>query len=84
MNVGVEVEVFAKGVEGEEEGGSALGETQGRAEDGGDGLLGDGAEALEETAVTIEEGPQELREGQDEMPVGNGEEDVIDKMGGRA
>jgi hypothetical protein len=79
----VEVEIFAKGVEREEEGRSAFGEAQGRAEDGGDGLLGDGAEALEETAMAMEEGPQELRQGQDEMPVGDRQEDVIDEMGGR-
>lgn len=53
MNVGVEVEVFAKGGEGEGKGRSACGEAQGRAEDGGDDLLGDDAEAPEETAMAM-------------------------------
>jgi hypothetical protein len=69
-------------VEGEEVGGATLGKLECGAQQLGDGLLGDGAEAFEETAMAVEDGAQEFRQGQDDMTVGNRQEDVIDQMGG--
>ena len=71
-----------EGVEGKEEGGAALGQLECGAQQLGDGLLGNGAEAFEETAMAVEDRAQEFRQSQDDMTVGNRKEDVIDPMGG--
>ena len=46
VNMRVEVEVLAEAVEGEEEGGATFGKLECGAQQLGDGLLGDGAEAF--------------------------------------
>ena len=80
VNVRVKIQVFAKGVQGEEEGGDALGEVEGGAEEFGDGLLGEGAQPLQEAAMALEVRSEKFGQGQDDMAVGNGKQDVIDKV----
>ena len=50
----MEVEVFAEGVEGEDESGMGGGEIEGGAEVFGETLVGQGAEGFEEGAVALE------------------------------
>lgn len=78
VDVRVEVEVFAKGVEGQEEGGAALGEIEGGTEGGGDGLLGDGAQAFEETAIAVESVSEEFGQGENVVTVVDGKQSMID------
>ncbi|MEN9675473.1 MAG: hypothetical protein RIS76_1369 [Verrucomicrobiota bacterium] len=69
-------------MEGKEEGGATLGQLECGAQQLGDGRLGDGAEAFEETAMAVEDRTLEFRQSQDDMTVGNRQQDVIDQMGG--
>jgi len=52
MKMRMKIEVFAEGVEGEKEGGKPFGLIEGGAENLGEGLLSDGAEEFEESAVS--------------------------------
>jgi hypothetical protein len=82
MDVGVEVEIFTEGVEGQEEGGSAPRKSQGGAEKLGQRLLRDGTEAPEEVSIAAEEGAQHFGQGEDDVPVGDRQEDVVHQVGG--
>jgi hypothetical protein len=59
----MKVEVFAQGVEGEDKGGMGVGQAEGGAEVGGEALMGEGAQAFEESAVALETGPQHFGQG---------------------
>ena len=52
MKVRMKVEVLDEGVEGEKEGGKPFGLMEGGAENLGEGLLSDGAEEFEQSAVS--------------------------------
>ena len=83
MDVGVEIKVFAKGVQRHDDARNALGAVQGGAEVFGEAFVGQGAEALEQVAVALEVGAQHSRDGQDIMPVGHrGHHLVQDEPGG--
>jgi len=51
VEVGMEVEVFTKGVEGEDESGLGIGQVEGGAEVCGEALVGEGAEAFDSNAL---------------------------------
>jgi len=72
--VGMEVEVFAEGVQGEDEGGMGIGQVEGGAEVFGEALVGEGAEAFEEGAVALEIRAEHFGQGQDVMAVRHGGE----------
>ena len=78
----MEVEVFAEGVEGEDESGMGGGEIEGGAEVFGETLVGQGAEGFEEGAVALEIRAEHLGQGQDVMAVGHGREDAGGEEGG--
>ena len=82
VEVRVEVEVFAEGVQGEDEGGLGVGEAEGGAEVFGEALVGSGAEVFEEAAVALEIGAEHFGDGQDVMTVGHGREDAGGEEGG--
>ena len=69
VDVGVEIKVFAKGVERHDDAGNALGAAQGGAEVFREAFVGEGAEAFEQVAVALEVGAQHSRDSQDIMPV---------------
>ena len=78
----MEVEVFAEGVEGEDESGMGGGEIEGGAEVFGETLVGEGAEAFEQAAVALEIGVEHFGERQAVMAVGHRREDAGDEEGG--
>ena len=83
VEVGMEIEVFAEGVEGHDDAGDALGAGQGGAEVFLEAFMGEGAEALEEVAVALEIGAEHFGDGQDVVAVGHGGEDLVeDEAGG--
>ena len=45
-------------------------------------MFGEVTEAPKKAAVTLEERPEQLGQGQYEMPVGHGQENVVDQVGG--
>jgi hypothetical protein len=84
VDVGMEVEVFAKGVQGEDDAGDAFWAVQGGAQVFGQALVSQGAEPLEEMAVALEIGPQHLWDGQDVMTMRNGCQHAVQhEPGGR-
>ena len=82
VDVGVEIEVFAEGVEGHDDAGDALGAGQGGAEVFLEAFMGEGAEALEEVAVALEIGAEHFGDGQDVVAVGHGRQDAGGEEGG--
>ena len=96
VNMGMEVEVFAKGVQGEDDGGVEGIEPpphpvplprwergrSGGTEVFGEALVGEGAEAFEQAAVTPEIGAEHFGDGQDVMAVRHGSEDASGEEGG--
>jgi len=82
MNVRMKIEVFAKGMEGENKGRNTFGKIEGELEGLGDGFLSESRDASEKTAVALKEGTKELGQGQDEVAVLDGEENVIDEVRG--
>ncbi len=84
VDMGMEVQVFAEGMKGQDDAGDAIGAVQGGAEVLGQALVGQGAEPLEEVAMALEVRPQHSGHGQDVVPVGHGRQHgVDDKPGGR-
>ena len=82
VEMGMEVEVFAKGVQGEDDGGVGVAPAKGSTEIFGEALVGEGAEAFEQAAVTLEIGAEHFGKGQDVMAVGHGGEDAGGEKGG--
>jgi hypothetical protein len=83
VNVGMEVEVFAEGVQGHDHARYAFGAVERRAEVFGNALVGQGAELFEEAAMALEIGPEHFRDGQDVMTVRHwGQHVVQDEPGG--
>ena len=81
VQMGMEVEVFAEGVNGHDDAGHALRLFQGDAHDITDTLLGDAAEVFEQIAVVPEIRTQHLRDGEGHVAVGNREEDGLGEQG---
>ena len=79
MDVGMKIEVFAKGVEGENDGGMRLGFAECRTEIQGETLMGCSAEMLQERAVPLEIGAEHLRQSEDVVPVGDCGKDASDE-----
>jgi cobalamin-dependent methionine synthase I len=69
VDVGVEIKVFAKGVQRHDDARNALRAVQGGAEVFAEAFVGQGAEALKQVAVALEVGAQHSRNSQDIMPV---------------
>ena len=84
VDMRVEIEVFAKSVQGQEERGPTFREIEGSTEGAGDGLLRDGTQAFEQAAMTVEGRPQEFGESEDVVAVGDGKQDLVDQVGGGA
>ena len=83
VDVGMEVEVFAKGVEGENNGRDALRTVQGGAQVRGQAFLGQGTEPLEQAAMVLKVGTEHSGEGQDIVPMGYWSQDAVeDEAGG--
>lgn len=82
MDVGVEVEILAEGVEGEEEGRASARQSQGGAKKLGQRLLRDGTEAPEEGAIAAKERAQYFGQGEDDVTVGYRQENVVHQVGG--
>ena len=61
MNVGMKIEVFAKGVEGENDGWMRLGFTGSGTEIKGEALMGCGAEMFQERTMPLEISAEHLR-----------------------
>ena len=78
----MEVEVFAKSMQGENKGGLGVGLIRRGAEVFGETLVGEGAEALEQAAVALEIGVEHFGERQAVMAVGHRREDAGDEEGG--
>jgi hypothetical protein len=70
--MGREVEVFAEGMESEDDAGDALRAVQGGAQVVSEGLLRQSTEVFEEVAVALEIGAEHFGNGQDVMAVGHG------------
>ena len=79
VDVGMKIEVFAKGVEGENDGWMRLGFTECRTEIKGEALMGCGAEMFEERTVPLEISAEHLRQGEDVVPVGDWSENAGDE-----
>ena len=82
VEMGMEVEVFAKGVQGEDDGGVGVAPAKGSTEVFSEALVGEGAEGFEQAAVTLEIGAEHFGKGQDVMAVGHGGEDAGGEKGG--
>ncbi len=79
VDVGMKIEVFAKGVEGENDGWMRLGFTECRTEIKGEAMMGCGAEMFEERTVPLEISAEHLRQGEDVVPVGDWSENAGDE-----
>jgi hypothetical protein len=79
MDVGMKIEVFAKGVEGENDGGMRLGFAECGAQIKRETLMGCSAEMLEERAVPLKIGAEHLRQSEDVVPVGDCGKDAADE-----
>ena len=75
----MKIEVFAKGVEGENDGWMRLGFTECRTEIKGEALMGCGAEMFEERTVPLEISAEHLRQCEDVVPVGDCSKDAGDE-----
>lgn len=83
VHVGMEVEVFAEGVERHDDAGDAFGAVQGGAEVLGEALMREGAKAFQEAAVALEVRAEHARDGQDVVPVRHGSQYMVeDEPGG--
>ena len=83
MDVRMEIEVFAKGVEREDDARDPLRTIQGRAQVFCQALLRQSAEALKKVAMALEVGPEHSGNSQNIMPVGHrGQHVVQDEAGG--
>ena len=83
MDVGVEIKVFAKRVQRQDDPRDALGAVQGGTEVFPQALMGQGAEPLEQPPVPLEVGAQHSGNGQDVVPVRHGGQHMIqDEAGG--
>jgi len=69
VEVRVEVEVFAEGVDGHDDAGRALGQAERGALELGQAAVGDAAEFLDEPAMEPEVGPQHLGDRERQVPV---------------
>jgi hypothetical protein len=65
MDVGMEIEVFAKGMECDDDAGHTSREVQRRAQVLGQAFLGQAAEVFEQYAMAVEIGAQHPANGQD-------------------
>ena len=79
VDVGMKIEVFAKGVEGENDGWMRLGFTECGTEIKGEALMGRRAEMFEERTVPLEIGAEHLRQCEDVVPVGDCSKDAGDE-----
>ncbi len=79
VDMGMKIEVFAKGVEGENDGWMCLGFTECRTEIKGEALMGCGAEMFEERTVPLEISAEHLRQSQDVVPVGDWSENASEE-----
>ena len=77
VEVRVEVEVFAEGVDGHDAAGRALGQAQRGAMELGQAPVGDAAEFLDEPAMKSEIRAQHLGDREREMPVRHGRKDGL-------
>ena len=75
----MKIEVFAKGVEGENDGWMRLGFTECRTEIKGEALMGCSAEMFEERTVPLEISAEHLRQCEDVVPVGDCSKDAGDE-----
>jgi hypothetical protein len=82
VNVRVEVEVFAEGVEGENDAGHAFGAGQGDAQVIGEALLGETAEVLEQEAMAQKIRTEHFWNSQDVVAMGHGSHYVIQDVAG--
>lgn len=81
VEVGVEVEVFAEGIDGHHDAGDALGQAQRGALELGQAVVGDAAEFLDEPAVEAEVGAQHLGDREGQMPVRHWRENGLGQQG---
>jgi hypothetical protein len=77
MQVGMEVQVLAEGVDRHDDAGQALGQTERGAQVFQQAFVRDAAQVLEQVAVETEVGPQHLGHAESEMPVRDGKEDSL-------
>jgi hypothetical protein len=78
----MKVEIFAKGVEGEEDAGHACGAVQGGAQIFGEAFLGQRAEPLEQVAMALEKRAEYFGDGQGVMAVGHWHNHVVEDEAG--
>lgn len=76
------LEIFAKGVEGEDERGVGVRPAEGGTEVFGEALVSESAEVFEQGAVALEIGAEHFGQGQDVMAVGHGSKDAGGEEGG--
>jgi hypothetical protein len=77
VEVGVEVEVFAEGMNGHDDARRALGQAECGALELGQAGVGDAAEFLDEPTMKAEVGAQHLRDREGQMPVRHGRKDGL-------
>ena len=77
VQVGVEVEVLAEGVDGHDDAGQALGQVERGAQIFEQALVGEAAQVLEQVAVEAEVRAQHLGDAEGEMAVRDGEQDRL-------
>jgi hypothetical protein len=77
VEVGMEVEVLAEGVDGHDDAGQAVGQVEHGALIVGQALVGDAAHILEQIPVVAKVDPQHFGQGKGEMPVGHGEKNGL-------
>ncbi len=69
VDVGMKIKVFAKGVEGKNDGWMSLGFTEWRTETKGEALMGCGAEMFEERTAPLEVSAEHIRQSEDSASV---------------
>ena len=77
VQVGVEVQILAEGVNGHDDAGDAFGQAQARAQKLDQALVGDAAEVFEQIAVVAEVRAEHLGDAEHEMPVRHRIEDAL-------
>ena len=81
VQVGVEIQILAKGVNGHDDTGDAFGQAQARAQKLDQALVGDAAEVFEQIAVVAEVWAEHLGDAEHEMPVRHRIEDALGQQG---
>lgn len=75
VQVGVEVQILAEGVDAHDDAGESVGQVERGAHVREKAFMGDVAELPEQPTVEAEIRTKHLRDGEGEMPVGHGEQD---------